>query len=111
LFVLYQFDLFRVDVIAARADQILIAPVNLDVALIVDQAEIAGDAKTIFAQFLGGLFRHLPISLKDVRTTDLNLAYLPLRHLTTPHGIAYLQLHPRQRKSDGSRAAIPLVRV
>ena len=43
-------DLFRVDVVAARDDQVLVPPDDLDITLIVDQPEIAGNEETILAE-------------------------------------------------------------
>jgi hypothetical protein len=73
------FDLFGIDVIAARDHQILVAPDDAQIAVIADLAQIAGDEEPVLAEFRGGLFRHLPIALKDVGAAHLDGADLALR--------------------------------
>ena len=46
-------DLFRIDVEAAGDDEILAAPDDVDVAALVDLAEIAGDEEPVRAEFGG----------------------------------------------------------
>ncbi len=52
-----QLDLFGVNVVTARDDKILVATNDMDVAIVVDAAQITGDEKAVVAQFGSGFFQ------------------------------------------------------
>src|SRR5690606_545050 len=59
--------LLRVDVVAARDDEILAAPDDMDIAAPVYLAEVTGDEEAVVAKLRTGLFRHAPVTLEYVR--------------------------------------------
>src|SRR3954463_13388377 len=80
-------DFLRIDVETAGDDEILAAAEDVDVALVVDLAEVAGDEKTVVAKFRLGLLRHAPVSPEHVRALDLDHADRIRRKLLAALGI------------------------
>ena len=59
-------DFLRIDVEAAGDDQVLGAADDGDVAVGIAPAHVAGLEPAVGGEFLGGLFRHLPVADEDV---------------------------------------------
>ena len=78
LFIKNKLDFFWINIIAAGNNQILVAPDNLQIALIIDKTQITGDEKSIFTQFFTGFFRHVPIADKDIRAAHFDLTNRPI---------------------------------
>mmetsp|Transcript_32533 Transcript_32533/g.62694 ORF Transcript_32533/g.62694 Transcript_32533/m.62694 type:complete len:254 (+) Transcript_32533:597-1358(+) len=104
-------NLFGIDVVAARNDQILVATDDVQISILVELTQIARDEKAVFAQFLGCFLGHLPIPFKDVRATHLDLANVPLGKGRPGGAVRNLDLDPRQREAHCACAALPLIGV
>ena len=105
------FDLLWVDVEAACDDQILAASDDLDIAVVVDAPQIAGDEKPVLAQFLAGLFGHLPIAVEQVGAAHFQNAYLALGQGGPSLRVTDFQFDAGQRKADGTSAPVAVVGV
>ena len=105
------FHLFRIDIEAARNDQILAASDNVDIALCIDLAEIARDEKPVGAEFGSGFFRHPPIALEHVRAFDLEHPDLVNTEMLACVGIGHPHRNPRQRKADRARHPVSLIGI
>ena len=111
LLVQHQLDFLRVDVIAPRDDQILLAANDADVTVSADLTDISGDEEPVFAQFLAGFLGHFPIAFEHVGAAHLDHAGFALRHLFARIGIGDLHLHPWQREAHCARAALAVIGV
>src|SRR5262249_30226120 len=80
-------DFLRIDVEAAGDHEVLAAAEDMDVALVVDLAEVAGDEEAIGPEFRLGLLRHAPVALEYVRALDLDHADLVARQLLAGLGL------------------------
>ena len=83
----------------------------MDVALVVDLAEVAGDEEAVAAEFGLGLLRHPPVALEHVRALDLDHADGVPRELLAGLGIGDPHRDAGQREADGARHAIALIGV
>ena len=107
----FGFDLLRIDVEAAGDDEILGAPDNVNIALRVDLADIAGDEKPVRAKLGLGLLRHTPIAAEHVRTLDLDDADVSVRQDPPGLRVGDAQADARQRKADGAGNASAIVGI
>ena len=96
-----QLQLFGVDVVAARDDQILAAPHDCYIAVRVLHPQIASDEKPVCTQLLCCFLGHVPIALKHIRPAYLNNACLASRQFRAI-GITDAQLNIRQRQANGA---------
>src|SRR6202042_3823 len=87
------------------------SPDDVDVAIVINIGQVAGDEIPVSAKLLLRLLRHPPIAGEDVRPFDLDDADLPSlnRRATLEVGDAYANL--RKRKTDRARPAFAVVRV
>src|SRR6516225_4200506 len=81
--------LLGIDVVAAADDEILAAAQDMDIAALIDLAEIAGDEEAVGTELGRGLLGIAPIALEDVRPLDLDHP-----------GLAAGQLAPALRLAD-----------
>ncbi len=68
----------RVDIVAARDDEILGASDNVGVALLINVPEVARDEEAVVAELFLGLLGHPPVTLEHIGAADLNHADLAL---------------------------------
>src|SRR5690606_31913512 len=66
----------RIDVVAAGDDEVLAAADDVDIAALVDLAEVTGDEEAVVAELGLGLLRIAPVALEDVGALDLDHADL-----------------------------------
>ena len=95
-----QFHLFGIDVEAAGDDQVFLAPDDVQIAVGIEQAQIAGDEKAVTPQVFAGFSGHVPVAFEDVGAAHLDHADLTLRQGGAIFGDFHL--HPRQRQADGA---------
>src|SRR5690349_8957165 len=72
-------NFLRIDVEAAGNYEVLAAPDDVDIAALVDLAQVAGDEEAVRAEFGGGFLRHPPVALKYVRPFHFDHADFALR--------------------------------
>ena len=106
----FRLHLLRVDVKAARNDEVLRAAHDREISVFIDPAQVAGDEEPVVAKLVRRLFRHVPVAAKDVRTRHLHNARLvPVQNgsLFRCHADA----DARQRKADRAGTTVTVVRV
>jgi hypothetical protein len=74
-------DLVRVHVEAAHQDHVLLAVDDLEVAALVDHADVAGAEEAVGGHHLGGLVGALPVAGHHLRAADGDLARRAQGHL------------------------------
>ena len=104
-------DLLGVDVVAAGDDQVLVAPDDVDMAVGVDPAQVAGDEEAVGAEFRRRPVRHPPVAQEDVRAAHLDLADLALRQGLAGVGVGDAQRHAGQRRADRAGAPLAVIGV
>ena len=67
-------DFLRVDVVAAGDHEVLAAADDVDVAGLIDLAEVAADEIAVLGELGRRLFRHPPVAFENVRALDLDHA-------------------------------------
>src|SRR5262249_35092612 len=105
------FDLAWIDVEAAADNEVLGAPDDVEIAVRIDPAEIAGDKISIVAEFLRGFFGALPIARKDIRPFDLDDAGFALRQNLSGLMARNAQGDARKRKTNTPRPALAVIGV
>src|SRR5690606_1633093 len=103
--------LLRIDVEAAGDDQVLAAADDVDVAVGVDHAQVAGDEVAVGAELGGGLLGLAPVAGEDVGAPALDHADLARRRLAAGGGIGDAQSDARQRVADRAGPALAVVGV
>src|SRR6185437_638820 len=91
-------DLARVDVVAAADDQLLLAVHDVEVAVLIDAAHVAGVQPAVDDR-LGRRLRPLPVALHHVVAADDDLAHLALGHLVAVV-VDHPHLHVLDRGAD-----------
>src|SRR6185437_16198389 len=104
-------DFLRIDVEAARNHEILAAADDVDIALAVDLAEIAGDEEAVVAEFRLGLLRHAPIALEHIRALDLDHADRVSGDHLAGFGIGDAHGNAGQRMADSAGDAFTVIRI
>src|SRR4051812_15336277 len=92
-------DLARIDVVAADDDHVLLAVADVEIAVGVDLADVAGIEPAV-AQRLGGLLRPVAIALHDLRPARADFAELD-----------DLDLGLRHRDADRARLGNTICRI
>src|ERR1019366_7339870 len=95
-------DLLGINIETTADDQVLVAPDDADIALRIHGSQIAGDEKTVGAEFGFRLVRHPPIALEHIGTAYLDRADLALRQRGAVLA-RNAQLHAGQRQADRAR--------
>ena len=93
-------DFLRVDVEAAGDDEVLAPADDVDIAVVVDLAEVAGDEVAVVAELGLRLFGHPPVALEDVRALDLDHADFAARERRAGLGSAMRTETPGRGKPD-----------
>src|ERR1700761_9198437 len=101
-------DLTRIEIFAASDHHVLDAADDVAIALIVDDAEIAGMHPAIRVEHVGGLFRLVPIAEHDAVAAGAEFAPRTTRH-HAPFEIDDLDLDMRVDAADGRDAALQWV--
>src|SRR6202042_2126939 len=104
-------DLLRIHVEAARNHEVLGPPDDVDVALVVNTGQVAGDEIPVSAKLLHGLLAHPPIASEDVGPLDLDDADLARLSQRAALEGGDAHTHSRKRKTHCPRTAFAVVRV
>ena len=107
-------DLGRPDAVAARADDVVLARVEPDVAVGVHVREVAGPVPAVAAQRLGGLLRLVVVALEQHGVVGLrdDLTLLAARHLVAVHvEDAQVEVGDRQAEAAGADLVARAVRA
>ncbi|ESX22226.1 hypothetical protein X766_01885 [Mesorhizobium sp. LSJC255A00] len=104
-------DLLGIDVVAAGDNEILAAADDVDVAVRVDDAEVAGDEEAVLAKLRLGFFRRAPIAGKDIRTFDLDNADFTLAKRIAAVRVGDAQRNAGQREADRAGPTLALIGV
>ena len=93
----------RVDVVAARDDEVFAAPHDRQAPMGVEAADVAGAKPAVGGELLAGLLRHAPVAAEDVRSLHFDVAHFTARG-HGPAGQCDTHLHTGQRKTDRAAA-------
>src|SRR5579883_3080563 len=103
-------DHLRIDIEAAGEDHVLLAVEDEEIAVVIHDADVAGE-KTAIRKSCGGFLRPVPVALHHVLALDPQLADLA----GAEHAMRIIERHhldrdARERKPDGSRPCEPAQR-
>ena len=102
------FDLCRIDVVAARDDQVLAAPHDGEIAASILHAHITGLEPAVVRELFGRLLGHAPVTCKDIGALHFDIANLACGQCLA---IVTMNAHAHARQGKAHRAATALVFV
>ena len=83
----------------------------MEVAFLVDLAQITSDEEAVGPEFGLGLFRHSPVAGEDVGALDLYHPRLAVGQRLAAVGIGDPQRDPRQREADCTGNPVSVIRI